>query len=94
MENELKLAKVINHEMAASDFVNAGTRATDRELASGVEEVYTFLGPWDTDTDNKVLNYQAPLAQAFMGAKVGDTVSFGEEPETRRWEILAIGPAV
>ena len=94
MENELKLAKVINHEMAASDFVNAGTRVTARELASGVEEVYTFLGPWDTDTENKVLNYQAPLAQAFMGAKVGDTVSFGEEPETRRWEILAIGPAV
>jgi transcription elongation GreA/GreB family factor len=94
MENELSVAKVINHEMAGSDFVNAGTRVTVRQLASGQEEVYTFLGPWDSDVEKKVLNYQAPLAMAFMGAKVGDTVEFGSDLDRRTWEILKIEPAV
>ncbi len=93
LETELAMAKVIDHEMAASDFVNIGTRVTARPLPDGEPEVYTFLGPWDTDVDNRVLNYLAPLAQAFMGAKVGQTVVFGEGGEERRWEILAIEPA-
>ena len=67
---------------------------TVRSVERAAEEVYTFLSPWDTDVENKVLNYQAPLVMAFMGAKVGDTVSFGEGDEKRSWEILEIVPAV
>lgn len=94
LESELSAATVITDEMAGSDFVNIGTRVTARREDTGEEVVYTFLGPWDTDTDRLVLNYQAPLAQAFMGAKVGDRVEFGEQPDQRVWEILAIGPAI
>ena len=93
LESELAAAKVITGNMSHSDFVNVGTRVTVRNLDSGAEEIYTFLGPWDTDTDNRVLNYQAPLAQAFMGARVGGKVAFGEGDDLRRWEILAIAPA-
>ncbi len=94
MKNELLVAKIINLEMSGGDFVNAGTRVTALATDLDVEEVYTFLGPWDTDVEQKVLNYQAPLPMAFMGSKVGDTVSFGEAGEKRSWEILKIEPAV
>ena len=94
MKNELTVAKVINHEMAGSDFVNIGTRVGTRSVESGEEEVYTFFGPWDSDVENKILNYQAPLAMAFMGARVGDKVAFGEGSEKRSWEILSIEAAV
>jgi transcription elongation factor GreA len=94
IEADLNRAVIITAEMAHSDFVNAGTRVTARSLDSGAEEVYTFLGPWDTDVENKVLNYQAPLSLAFMGARTGDQVQFGEEGEMRSWEILKIEPAV
>ncbi len=93
MENELSMTKVIDHEMAASDFVNIGTRVTVRLLPEGDTEVYTFLGPYDTDVENRILNYQAPLAQVFMGAKVGETVTFGDDDQERRWEVLTIEPA-
>ncbi len=93
MENELAMAKVINHEMAASEFVNIGTRVTVQPLPAGEVEIYTFLGPWDSDVENRVLNYQAPLAKVFMGKEVGDTVDFGEEGEKRSWEIVTIEPA-
>ena len=93
LENELALAQVITPDMANGDQVNAGTRVTTRTSA-GVEEIYTFLGPWDTDVENRVLNYQAPLSQAFMGAKVGGRVTYGEGDDQRSWEILAIEAAV
>jgi len=94
MKNELQMAKVINLEMSGGNFVNAGTRVTALRMHDNVEEVYTFLGPWDTDVENLVLNYKAPLPLAFMGAKVGDEVSFGEGPDARVWAIRKIEPAV
>jgi len=94
MKNELEVAKVINHEMAGSDFVNIGTRVTARSEETGEEEVFTFFGPYDSDLEKRIYNYQAPLAMAFMGARVGDRVVFGEELEQRAWEILSIEPAV
>ncbi|MBU8870008.1 MAG: GreA/GreB family elongation factor [Gemmatimonadales bacterium] len=94
LESELSLASVITPEMANSDFVNIGTRVRALAADSGEEVVFTFLGPWDTDTDQLILNYQAPLSLAFMGSKVGDRVVFGEESESRSWEILGIEPAV
>jgi transcription elongation factor GreA len=93
LENELSAAKVINHEMAGSDFVNVGTRVV-AVTENGDEEIYTFLGPWDTDVENRVLNYQAPLAMAFMGKKVGETVTFGEEGDSRTWTIREIAPGI
>jgi len=74
--------------------VNVGTRVTTRNLESGEEEVFTFLGPWDTKVEEKILNYQAPLSMAFMGARVGEKVEFGEALDVRSWEILAIEAAV
>ena len=94
MEAELKMAVVFSLEMASSDFVNIGTRVTTRSEESGEEEIFTFFGPWDTDVEKKILNYQAPLSMVFMGARVGDRVVFGEEGDTRTWEVLAIEPAI
>lgn len=94
LESELALATVITDEMANSSFVNVGTRVRTRVEGTDEELVYTFLGPWDTDTENLVLNYQAPLSRAFMGSKVGDRVVFGEGAEARTWEIVAIEPAL
>lgn len=94
IEADLNRAVVITAEMAHSDFVNAGTRVTALSIESGEEEVYTFLGPWDTNVEEKILNYQAPLSMAFMGGRVGSKVTFGEEGEARTWEILKIEPAI
>ncbi len=94
IESELAKAKIIPPELAHSDFVNIGTRIRVRDLVGGQQETFTFLGVWDSDPENGVLSYTAPLAQAFMGRQVGDQVEFGEEGSRRRWEILSIEPAL
>lgn len=94
LESELKQARIIDLDMADSDFVNIGTRVTAREEATGEEITFTFLGPWDTDSDHNVLNYRAPLALAFMGARVGDVVTHGSGADARVFEVLSIAPGV
>ncbi len=94
LKNELSVARVINYEMAGGDFVNIGTRVVARSAETGEEDVFTFLGPWDTDVEKQILNYQAPLAMAFMGTRVGDRVVFGEGGGQRAWEILSIESAI
>ena len=73
---------------------SVGTRVKARDLSSGKEETYNFLGVWDSNPDKGVLSYRAPLAMAFMGLKVGDQAEYGEGSEKRSWEILEVGPAL
>jgi transcription elongation factor GreA len=94
MEEELSRAQIITSEMANSPFVSVGTRVTARELSTSAEESYTFLGPWDADPEQGILDYKAPLSLAFMGKKPGEEVVYGEGDAERRWEVLRIVPAV
>lgn len=94
IENELAKAKVITRDMTETEFVNVGTRVRLRDLATGVEEIMSFLGAWDSNPEKGILSYHAPLALAFMGQVVGDQVEYGEEGHKRRWEILAIESAL
>ncbi len=94
IETELAKAKVIDAEMTQTVFVNIGTRVLARDLVSGLEESFVFLGVWDSAPEDGVLSYKAPLALAFMGNRVGDQVEFGDEGERRRWEIVAVEPAL
>jgi transcription elongation GreA/GreB family factor len=94
MENEIKAARIITPDMARSPYVNVGCRIRARNLDSDREETFCFLGPWDAEPERGVLTYDAPLALAFMGHKVGDEVVYGEGDDRRRWEVMAIEPGL
>jgi transcription elongation GreA/GreB family factor len=94
MQADIRKARVIPPSMGAGETVTVGSRVRARNLATGEAESFTFLGPWDTDVENDIYYYRAPLAMAFMGKAVGDTVTFGEGDKQRRWEVLAIEAGV
>ena len=45
-------------------------------IMDGVEERFTILGSGEGDFDNDIIAYDAPLAQAILGKKLGDVVTF------------------
>jgi transcription elongation factor GreA len=94
MQTDLTKARVINRSMAAGDFVNIGTTVVARRLSSGQDETLTFLGPWDANVEKGIYYYKAPLAMAFMGKRVGETVSYGVDAAREQWEVLEIRPAI
>jgi len=88
MQEELSRARVITPEIASADHVTVGSRVRARNLATGEEEAFTFLGPWDADPEERIYAYNAPLGAAFMGRHVGDEVTFRLGLEERSWEVL------
>jgi transcription elongation factor GreA len=94
MQADLARAKVVSSFWAHGDAVHIGTTVRARRLSTGAEEMLTFLGPWDADMKKFIYYYKAPLAKAFMGKRVGETVTLKAESGSEQWEILEIRPAV
>ena len=94
LQADIAKARLITHGMADSDMVTVGSRLRARNLATGAEEEFVFLGPWDADISKHIYFYRAPLALAFMGRRPGDTVAYGAGPEERKWEILEVGAGI
>jgi transcription elongation GreA/GreB family factor len=95
MQADLVKAKPIPRIMAAGETVNIGTAVRARRLSTGQEETLTFLGPWDADTQKCIYYYKAPLPQAFMGKRVGETAVLRTDlAREERWEVLEIRPAI
>jgi transcription elongation GreA/GreB family factor len=44
--------------------------------ATGENEEYTILGPWESDPDNRIISYLSPLGNAILNRKVGEKFEF------------------
>ena len=86
---ELRKAAIIPDDIDDST-VNVGTKVTVVDQANDDEEVLVFLGPWDVDLDAGIYSYLAPFSRAFMGSKVGDTVTTQTDEGSRELRITAI----
>jgi transcription elongation factor GreA len=94
IQEELRRARVIPHDMANQETVTVGSRVRVRNLSAGREDNFVFLGPWDVDVEHGVYDYRAPLSRAFMGKRSGDRVAAGEGDQRREFEVLAVESAV
>jgi len=94
LQADIAKAIAITPSMAAGDTVTIGSRVRARNAATGREETFTFLGPWDSDVENHIYYYRAPLPLAFMGKRAGDTVTYGDGANAQQWEVLEVGPGL
>lgn len=90
LQADIAQARIISPSMAAGATVTVGSKVRARDAETGAEEMFTFLGPWDTDIERRIFYYRAPLALAFMSKAVGETAVFGEGEKRRAWEIIEI----
>ena len=93
MNSELQIARVIAPETVPTDHIGLGTRAVFHEVEGGGRYEMTFVGPWDSDIDRGWFNYKAPLCQAVLGKRIGDTVEIVETrplSNRKRWRVRRI----
>ncbi len=91
---ELAMAKIIGPEDVPADTVGIGSQVTLKHTADGRTVVLAFLGPWDSDPDNRIYAYRTPLAQSLMGSALGDTLSLTIDGVAGEYEIVAIESAL
>lgn len=70
--------------------VNIGTRVALQPLDNGPQETFNILGAWDSDPEKGIISYQAALATAILGKKIGDTAVLPGDQGSREVRILSI----
>jgi transcription elongation GreA/GreB family factor len=80
LHDELQFARPIDMAKVDPSAVCTGTVVRMRPANGGEEQRVTVMGPCDSDPAKNILSYQAPVAAALLGKKVGDQVTFNEMP--------------
>ena len=73
--------------------VSIGTIVTLRSVETNKEEIYTILGAWDGDPDRHIISYQTAIAQALLGHKAGEVISFSTDHGSVQFTIVSIQPS-
>lgn len=73
MQDKLGRVQAIDPDKVLTDEVRVGTRVVVEHLATGGEETYSILGPWDLDDeDDSVISHLSAMARGLLGLKPDD----------------------
>jgi transcription elongation factor GreA len=74
LEELIKQAVLIteSHGKSNGSIVKLGSTVTVN--IKGKKEIFTVVGEWEADPDNKKISHESPLGKALLGKKVGEKV--------------------
>jgi transcription elongation factor GreA len=93
LQEELNRAVVFDPTTATTAMISFGTKVTLSDKNTGAEEIFTILGPWESDPDNGVISYMSPFGNAIMDKKVGDDAEFSINEHRYSYTVKNIQPA-
>lgn len=76
LQQELDQAQIVKREDVDATKVGFGTKVSLTDLAADDATHYTILGPWESDPEEHIINYQSPLGGRLMRAAPGDELEF------------------
>lgn len=91
-ERDLSLARGTDFANPDTSAVSIGTDVTVKD-GEGKLATYSILGAWDSAPEQNIISYQAGIAQALIGHKVGENVEVPGEIATQTVEIQSIAPS-
>jgi len=74
LQKEMAMSQVITDRDVNDHQVDIGARVVLVHNDTDARQEVTILGPWETNPKQRVYNYQTPLAQSLLGAKVGEVI--------------------
>ncbi|OHD73503.1 MAG: transcription elongation factor GreA [Spirochaetes bacterium RBG_16_67_19] len=90
LQEELQNAQIFSAAPINTDVVSFGTRVILKNLESGGEELYTLLGPWESDPVKNIISYRSPLGVELMNHKVGEELKFAIGDRNFHYALKAI----
>jgi transcription elongation factor GreA len=90
LKDKLVRASIIDASKVAKDQVSFGCTIVVKDLDFGDTEEFTLVGAGEEDYDAGKINIASPLAQGFVGKKIGDRVEVAVPAGTNKFEILEI----
>lgn len=93
IQSELNRAVIFDPTTITTAVISFSTVATLHNEDTNKDEVYTILGPWESDPDNNVISYMAPFGNAIMDKKVGDSFTFSINDNKYHYTVKTIKAA-
>ena len=87
LQEELQNAQIFTSAQINNDTVSFGTRVILKNLETGSEELYTLLGPWESDPVKNIISYRSPLGVELMNHKVGEELKFAIGDRNFRYAV-------
>ncbi len=93
LQEELNRAVIFDPTTSTTAIVSFATEVTLHNNIENKDEVYTILGPWESDPENNIISYMSPFGNAILDKKVGDTAKFVINEHNYDFTIKAINKA-
>lgn len=90
LQEELNRAVVFDPTTASTAVVSFGTRVTLLNLDTNQNEVYTIMGPWESDPDKGIISYMSPRGNALLDKKPEEEFSFSINETRFNYKVVKI----
>ncbi|MDR2257512.1 MAG: transcription elongation factor GreA [Treponema sp.] len=81
LKDEIERAQIFDPGSVNLTRVSFGTKAALLNNASGKQEEYTILGPWESDPDHNIISYLSPFGGTLLNKAVGERFDFSINDE-------------
>lgn len=90
LANELSSVKIMNVKDVIDNRVGFGTKVTILDTKDKSKKTYTFLGRWESDPDNNIIDINAPIGQALINHVENDIVDYKNGSYNTQYQIEKI----
>lgn len=94
LQDEIDRAVVFDPTTVTTARVSFGTKVTLFNNVSKKDEVFTILGPWESDPENFIISYMSPLGNAILNSRVNDSLKFEINEQNYSYEVKDIAVAI
>jgi transcription elongation GreA/GreB family factor len=93
LSRELEIATVIDPSEVETSKIGFGTKITLLNLINNQQEVFTILGPWESQPEKNIISYLSPIGERLLGRSEGETLKFTINDRQFQFQVLKIEKA-
>jgi len=76
LKNEIERSQIFDPETITTSKISFANEVLLHNDAENMDEIYTILGPWESDPTNHIISYLSPLGKRLLNHKIGDKLTF------------------
>lgn len=93
LENEINNAVIFDPSTVTTTFISFGTNVELYNENSAQKEVFTILGPWESNPEVGIISYLSPLGTQLQNKKEGETFAFTLNDQEFKYTVKSIKAA-
>jgi transcription elongation factor GreA len=90
LNDEIQRASVVTQKMVDPTKISFGTKVVLKNNLTNKEDVYTILGPWESEPSENIISYLAPIGAKLVNHKVGEDMVFEINEKEYNYTVISI----